>query len=150
MEYVEFNNNPKGKKTTDCVLRAISFAMEKDYIETYKDMVEFSIKKGIFISDNKFSKTYLKSKNIETQKMPRRNDNTRYTVREFADEIAENGKTYILSIAHHLTVIKDKKLYDIWNCGHKSVGNYWILNSNDTKNITPKKENKRKKRVVLY
>ena len=69
MEYVEFNNNPKGKKTTDCVLRAISFAMEKDYIETYKDMVEFSIKKGIFISDNKFSKTYLKSKNIETQKI---------------------------------------------------------------------------------
>lgn len=149
MEYVEFNNNPKGKKTTDCVLRAISFAMEKDYIETYKDMVEFSIKKGIFISDNKFSKTYLKSKNIEIQKMPRRNDNIRYTVREFADEIAENGKTYILSIAHHLTVIKDKKLYDIWNCGNKSVGNYWIVNSNDTKNIIPVKENKRKKRVVL-
>ena len=47
MEFVELNNNPKKKKTTDCVLRAISLGMGKDYVETYRDMVEFSIKKGI-------------------------------------------------------------------------------------------------------
>ena len=34
MEFVNYNNNPKNKKTTDCVVRAISFALDKDYIET--------------------------------------------------------------------------------------------------------------------
>ena len=59
--------------------------------------------------------------------MPKRADNTKYTVREFADELAKENKTYIINIAHHTTVIKNKKLYDIWNCGRKSVGNFWII-----------------------
>ncbi len=149
MEYVNFNMNPKNKKTGDCVLRAISFGLGQGYVETYKEMVENSIKTGYFISEKKGYKAYLKSKGYEMQKMPKKHTGKRYTVAEFCDTIAENGKTYIINVANHLTVIKDKKLYDIWNCGYKSVGNYWVL---DTINIDVPIKNttkKRKTRVLL-
>jgi len=34
--YKEFNAHPKGIKTTDCVVRAISTAFNKDYMECTK------------------------------------------------------------------------------------------------------------------
>ena len=37
MEFIEYNANPKHLKTGDCVIRAISFALNKDYIETIKN-----------------------------------------------------------------------------------------------------------------
>jgi len=57
------------------------------------------------------------------KRMPRFSDNTRYTVAEFAD--THNHGTFVISVANHLTCIVDGTLYDTWNCGHKSVGNYW-------------------------
>ena len=59
--------------------------------------------------------------------MPRRSDRTRYTLEEFATEIAEENKIYLVRLAGHLTVIKNKNLIDTWNCSYKSVGNYWIV-----------------------
>ena len=61
------------------------------------------------------------------EKMPRKLDGKRYTVSEFCDEIAKPNMTYIISVANHLTCVRDKALVDTWNCGHKSVGNYWIV-----------------------
>ena len=34
---------------------------------------------------------------------------------------------YIVKVANHITVVKNKELYDTWNCSNKSVGNYWII-----------------------
>lgn len=127
MEFVNYNNNPKNKKTTDCVVRAISFALDKDYIETYKDMVEFSIKKGYFINDTKLIKSYLESLGYATEKQPRKLNNKKYTVEEFADDIAKKNGIYVLKIAGHITAIKNRTLYDIWNCKRKTVGNYWRI-----------------------
>lgn len=127
MEFVNYNNNPKNKKTTDCIIRAISFALDKDYIETYKDMVEFSIKKGYFINDTKLIKSYLESLGYATEKQPRKLNNKKYTVEEFADDIAKKNGIYVLKIAGHITVIKNRTLYDIWNCKRKTVGNYWRI-----------------------
>ncbi len=147
MEYVNFNMNPKKKKTADCVLRAVAFGLGQEYVETYREMVESSIKTGYFMSDKKGYQAYLKSKGYEMEKMPRKDNNKRYTVAEFCDILAKNGETYIISVANHLTVIKDKKLYDIWNCGRKSVGNYWIINNkNDNgSNTVPVRDTESKK-----
>ena len=41
--------------------------------------------------------------------------------------IAKKNGIYVLKIAGHVTVIKNKTLYDIWNCKRKTVGNYWRI-----------------------
>lgn len=127
MIFEKYNANPKNKKTGDCVLRAISTALGQDYWKTLDEMVEVTKKTGYYMSEKEGYTAYLKSKGYSMQKMPRKWDNTRYTVEEFADELVKPGYNYLIKVAHHLTCLKDKTLYDTWNCGHKSVGNYWII-----------------------
>lgn len=127
MKFINYNANPKGRRTGDCVIRAIAFALNKSWIDTYRALFENTLKTFYSISSKDNYKSYLKSIGCEMQKMPRKPDRKRYTVSEFCDELAEPRKTYIISVANHLTCIRDKALVDTWNCGSKSVGNYWIV-----------------------
>ena len=128
MQFINYNANPKRRKTTDCVIRALSTALNNSWEDTYRSLVDFSIKQGLMVNDKRAYTNYLKAKGYEMLKMPRRNDNTRYTVKEFIDELAEANTIYIISVANHLTVVKDRVLLDTWNCSRKSVGNYWKVN----------------------
>ncbi len=129
MKFVNYNANPKGKKTGDCVIRAICTALNENWADTYKGMLDIALKEGYAVSCRENYEYYLKEKGLVKQKMPRRSDRTRYTVAEFADELAKPDKTYIISVARHLTVVINKDLYDLWNAGRKSVGNYWELDT---------------------
>lgn len=48
-------------------------------------------------------------------------------IMDFADseELATKNKRYVVSVASHVTVVLNNKVWDTWNCGWKSVGNYW-------------------------
>lgn len=127
MEFIKYNNNPKNKKTGDCVIRAIATATNSSWEYVYIKLAELGIRKGLIINDPNNWQKYLEILGYEKQKMPRRSDRTRYTLEEFATEIAEENKIYIVRLAGHLTVIKNKNLIDTWNCSYKSVGNYWIV-----------------------
>lgn len=129
MKFIEFNINPKNKRTKDCVIRAIAIATNKTWEAVYRELTELGIKKGLILNDRNNWKAYLKNLGYEKQNMPRREDRTRYTLEEFCDEIAEDNQIYIVKVANHLTVVKEKNLYDTWNCSRKSVGNYWIIGS---------------------
>lgn len=127
MEFIKYNNNPKNKKTGDCVIRAIATATNSSWEYVYIKLAELGIRKGLIINDSNNWQKYLEILGYEKQKMPRRSDRTRYTLEEFATEIAEENKIYLVRLAGHLTVIKNKNLIDTWNCSYKSVGNYWII-----------------------
>lgn len=125
MEFIKYNNNPKNKKTGDCVIRAIATATNSSWEYVYSKLSELGIEQGLMINDSKNWQKYLENLGYIKQKMPRRSDRTRYTLEEFATELAEENKIYLVKLAGHLTVIKNKKLIDTWNCSYKSVGNYW-------------------------
>ena len=125
--FIKYNNNPKNKKTGDCVIRAISFATKNSWENTYRALPEIPSKQSLKLNDTNISRKYLKILGYEQQKMPRKADNTRYTVHEFCNQLAKKNVTYIIKVANHITVVKDKDLYDTWDCSNKSVGNYWII-----------------------
>lgn len=127
MRFIEYNHNYKNKRCNDCVIRAVGYACNKDWRDVFQSLAKYSMEQGLVMNDKRVIKKYINYLGYPTQKMPRRNDNTRYTVREFADELAESNTTYILLVAHHLTVIKNKNLYDTWDCSMKSVGNFWVI-----------------------
>lgn len=127
MKFIKYNKNPKNRKTSDCVIRAIATATNNSWEYVYSKLAEQGIKKGLMINDSKNWIKYLEELGYKKQAMPRRKDRTRYTLEEFATELAEENKTYIVKIAGHLTVIKNKDLIDTWNCSYKSVGNYWVI-----------------------
>ena len=132
MEFIKYNNNPKNKITNDCVIRAIALGTNRNWKDIYMELTELGIDKGLMINDKKNWKMYLRRLGYEQQKTPKKENNKRYTIQEFCKELAEEQKIYIISIRKHLTVVKDKNLYDTWNCSSKCMGNY-LIKSNKIK-----------------
>lgn len=126
MEFKKLNLNPKGKKTGDCVIRALAYALDKPWTEVYKDLVEIGLKYAIMPNNKDCYTKYLEKLGYKKQKMPKKYNNKRYTIREFADELSVNHK-YIISVANHLTVLDYNTLVDTWDCSRKCMGNYWII-----------------------
>jgi hypothetical protein len=133
--FTYYNNNPKGKIASDCVIRAISLATNKDYNEVVDDLVNMMKKTGYIIDERKCYGKYLKQLGWIKIKQPKKIDNTKYTGSEFCQIFIDSQNNdfdtsrIIAHIGgHHIVAIINKKIYDIWNCTGQCIGNYWIKN----------------------
>lgn len=130
LNFTKKNNNPKGKKTCDCTIRAIAEASGKDYYEVYKDLYETSVKSGYMLNEKRCEDKLLEQYGFTKMKQPRKDDGTKYTVGEL-DQLISKNEVAVVSMAHHLTCVKEHTIIDFWNCGHKTIGNYYILNKEE-------------------
>lgn len=119
-----YNANPKGKKTTDCVIRAICTALNEDYVTIARELLEFWMKSGYDMSDVKCFGKYLESKGWKKQNQPRKVNNKKYTGKEFAKIF--KGVCVANIGGNHTVCIKDGKVFDIWDSTEGCIGNYWI------------------------
>lgn len=120
------NVNPKNRITTDCIVRAVVFALGRDYNEVYKEMFELSIKTGYALNDKKLLEKYMKQLGIKKQNQPKKDNGKKYTGKEFAKTFCEG--TYICFIGgHHASVCHFGKFYDIWDCTDKCIGTYYQI-----------------------
>ena len=118
------NANPKGKlRAADCVPRAISTATGISWEEATRVLTEEAIKQYAVLNEKSVYDKWLTQNGWTKNKQPRKADNTKYTVEEFA-AINDKG-TYVVGVANHLTVVVDGQILDTWNCSYKTVGNYW-------------------------
>lgn len=135
-----FNANPKGRITTDCVIRAISTATGIPYQTVVMEMAEMQCKTGYDDGDPKAIDRYLASKGWIKHKQPRKDDNTKYTGREWCTWLSVNKRksfgSIVANIGGHHTVaivptcsgdgINDRfKVLDIWDPTDGCIGNYW-------------------------
>lgn len=124
LPFKEFNANPKGKRTCDCVIRALCVALNKDYYEVYDELVTISKKTGFMLNEKRVEDKLLEAYGFIKMKQPRKNDGTKYDVNEI--RLICNAPVIVIRVAHHLTVVKDGVLIDTWNCGYKTINNYYI------------------------
>lgn len=124
--YHFFNSNPKNRITSDCVIRAICTATEIPYNTVVMEMAELQCKTGYELSSKKAIEEYLKIKGWVKHAQPRKTNNTKYSGKEFCEKKVRNSKKYIAMIGgQHMVAIINAKIYDIWDCTSKCVGNYW-------------------------
>lgn len=145
MEFIKRNENPKGWKTGDCVVRALTTATNLDYMEVYDTLCEIGRKKCRMPNDKITYEKFLIDQGFTNCKMPRHADNSRYTVRQLVDERGK-GNILVMNVANHVTVSIEDNVYDLWNTGGKSVGNYFIKKS-DRKTL-PESNVKEKRRLL--
>lgn len=124
LPFKQFNANPKGKRTCDCVIRALCVALNKDYYEVYDELVTISKKTGFMLNEKRVEDKLLEAYGFIKMKQPRKNDGTKYDVNEI--RLICNSPVIVIRVTHHLTVVKDGVLIDTWNCGHKTINNYYI------------------------
>ena len=118
------NQNPKNRITGDCVFRAISYATKTDYRQVIMDYAELFA--NTCYDDDKTVEMLLNEYGWKKQKQLRKTDGKKYTVKDFVNEF-KNG-TYIIKMAHHLSVVENGKNVDIWDCVKfgGTVGNYYV------------------------
>lgn len=117
-----YNANPKNRITGDCTFRAIALAIGKSWESVVREYTELMIQTGYYDSRPSFTTRFLNQFGWVKHSQPRHTDGTKFTVRELA---RSSKQTMIVTMAGHMTCIKDGKVWDIWDCGDKCVGNYW-------------------------
>lgn len=126
--YEEKNVNPKGRKTGDCSTRALANVLDITWEEALKEQVKWSLKTYYDLTSKQVVEKVLNEWGFEKMKQPRKFNGKKYEVREL-DEILtpkQLKEGVLVTVANHHTCIKDGVIQDIWNCGRKSVGNYYI------------------------
>jgi hypothetical protein len=121
--FIKVNLNPSGYKSSDCVIRAIVQSTNKTWLDVYHSLCDIGAAEYAMPNEKRVFEKYLNKLGFTKHAMPRFPDHTRFTVIEFA-QYNPHG-VFIISVAHHLTCVIDGILYDTWNCGGKSVGNYY-------------------------
>lgn len=123
-----YNANPHNRYTGDCVIRAISTALEQPWEQTLKDLAELAVKKGIMVDDVACYDEYLRRKGWVKHQQPRKMNNTKYTGKDFCkSSICDGNRRYIAHIGwHHIVAIVEKRVWDIWNSTDGCIGNYWV------------------------
>ena len=129
--FKEYNAHPKGIKTTDCVVRAISTAMNKDYMECRRELNQFKREwKFASYKDTECLYKYFENRPrliFKAIKGQPRIKGTDFT------ELYPRG-TFVLKMTGHITVCKDGVILDTWDCTYRSVYTAWKIEQKDYQN----------------
>lgn len=115
--YRWYNPNSCGKKVGDCVIRALTKGLNKDWYEVYIELCLYGLKMCDMPSSNSVWKKYL-TDNGYFQKL------TNLTVREFCEKHPK-GK-YILATGSHVIAVENGDYYDAWDSGEEELTSYFV------------------------
>lgn len=121
---IKLNMNSKGIKASDCVVRAICYATQQSWDDVYNELCKIGFKMKRMPNEKQVYEKYLEHLGWSKQKQPRKSNGFKYTVDEFAESMSR--EVYIVTVANHMTVVAGREIVDTWDCGHKTIGNYWI------------------------
>lgn len=120
--YIFLNKNPVQKNTDDCVIRAISKALDKEWEDVYIDLCVQGLKYYDMPSANHVWGSYLKSNGFVRKIIPDTCPDC-YKVREFAEDNPEG--TFILALHGHVVAVIDGGYYDTFDSGDRVPIFYW-------------------------
>lgn len=124
IEFIKYNNNPYGRLTGDCVIRAISLAVNKDYNEVLSEIVEICKTTGYYVTDYNCYKKYLAQNGFRIMFTHKG-----LTVKEIVELCSNDNKNVTLVMrmsSRHVTVSKNGKVYDTVDCLSYPVNFYWM------------------------
>ena len=110
--YSYYNPNPQGNKVGDCVIRAISKALDMSWEDTYIELTIQGYLNGDWGSSNAVWDAYLKSKGFKRNIVP--NDCPEcYTIEDFCNEHPQG--IFVIGTGSHCVAIENGCVFDTWN-----------------------------------
>ena len=122
MAYVKYNANPYGRRTSDCVIRAIAVLTGRSWDETYIDIFNWGFMLKDMPSVNNLWGSYLRSIGFRRFILP---DNCPdcYTVRQFCNDHPVGR--YLLATGTHVIAVINGDYYDTWDSGDEIPISFW-------------------------
>ena len=119
--WIEYLNNPFGLRVGDCVIRAISKALDKSWEETYIDLCVQGFMMGDLASSNAVWSAYLKHKGFKRHTIEDCPDC--YSIEDFCQD-HPNG-IYVIGTGTHAVCVCDGCYYDAWQSGRETPVYYF-------------------------
>lgn len=109
--WIEYNPNPLGLRVGDCVIRAISKALDMPWEKTYIDLCVQGFMMGDLASSNAVWSAYLKHKGFKRRTIEDCPDY--YTVDDFCREHPRG--VFVIGTGSHAVCVCDGCAFDAWN-----------------------------------
>lgn len=119
--WIEYNPNPFGLRVGDCVIRAISKALNQPWEKTYVELCVQGFMMGDLASSNAVWSAYLKHKGFKRfiiQDCP-----DCYSVEDFCQDHPKG--VYVIGTGTHAVAITDGCYYDAWQSGRETPVYYF-------------------------
>lgn len=121
--YIEWNNNPVGRRVGDCSVRAVSKALGIDWETAYAMIASNGFAMGDMPSSDSVWGAVLRQNGFKKQAIP----NTCPDCYTFADFARDNPRgTFVLGTGSHVATIVDGDLYDSWNSSDEIPIYVWV------------------------
>lgn len=121
--YSKYNPNPYDRSVGDCVVRALSKALDQSWDKTYIDICLEGYLMGDMPSANAVWGAYLKTKGFKRHLIDDKYPHD-YTVEQFCNDHPRG--TYVLALSTHIVCVIDGTLYDSWQSGNEIVIYCWL------------------------
>lgn len=119
--WIEYNPNPLGLRVGDCVIRAISKALDTPWEKTYIDLCVQGFMMGDLASSNAVWSAYLKHKGFKRHTIEDCPDC--YSVEDFCQDHPKG--VYVIGTGSHAVCVIDGCYYDAWQSGREPVVYYF-------------------------
>ena len=120
--YIFYNNNPAGIRIGDCVVRAISAALQQPWERTYIGLCVEGYMFADMPNSNAVWDSYLRSQGFKRHSLPDTCPAC-YTVEQFAADYPHG--VYVVATGSHAVCIKDGNIYDSWNSSGETATYYY-------------------------
>lgn len=122
--WIKANPNPAGKQAPDCVIRAVSIAMDRPWIEVYWDLCRMGAEEFNMPSADAVWGKYLYRCGFKPFLLPGACPQC-VTIREFCRWFPEG--TYIIGTGSHAVAVIDGDYYDSWDSGNETPSFFWKI-----------------------
>lgn len=109
--WIEYLNNPFGLRVGDCVIRAISKALNQSWEKTYIDLCVQGFMMGDLPNSNAIFSAYLRKKGFKRHTIE--DCHECYTVEDFCREHPKG--IFVIGTGSHVVCICDGCAFDAWN-----------------------------------
>ena len=122
MSWIEFNNNPVGRKVGDCSVRAISKALGMEWEGAYVALVINGLSMGDMPSSDSVWGATLRQNGFKRKALPDTCSDC-YTAADFCEDHPRG--VFVLGFGGHVATVVDGDLYDSWDSSNEIPQFYW-------------------------
>ena len=121
-KWVEWNENPAGRATGDCAVRAVALALGVDWETAYALIALNGFLMGDVLSSNSVWGSVLRQHGFSRQAIPSTCPDC-YSIGDFADDNPRG--VYVVGTGNHVCTIKDGVVWDAWDSRNEPAIFYW-------------------------
>lgn len=120
--WIEFNNNPAGRRVGDCAVRAVSVALGVDWEQAYALLAANGFSMGDVLNSNSVTGATLRQHGFKRANIPNECPDC-FSVADFA----KNNKrgVFMLGTGSHVVTVRDGNYIDSWDSGDEVPVYVW-------------------------